>query len=81
LIELDFTIHESEKGEVTADSDTATGMEFRPYLPNKDVSRPNGFAAILFDSSSLSIGIPTISAGSLSLFMCHCSLKIAKTPY
>ena len=80
-IELDFAVHEGEKSVIITDSDTTTGMKLRTYLPNKNVSRPNNFAAKLFDSPPLSIGIPTITAGALSLFVRHCFLKTAKTSY
>ena len=72
-IKLDFAIYEGKKGKVATDSDPVTGMELRPDLPNDDISCSNGLAAVLFDSSSLPIGIPTITAGPLPFFMRHCS--------
>lgn len=78
LIELDFAIHEGKKSEIGADSDTLSGMKLRSHLPNKNVPSPNGFATVLFDSTPLSVGIPTVTAGPLTLFMRHCFLKIAR---
>ena len=75
-VEMDLTIHEGKKSEIVANSNTATRMELRPHLPNENVSCSHGFAAIFFDSPPLSIGIPTISARPLSLFMRHCPLKL-----
>jgi hypothetical protein len=73
LIELDFPIDEGINGEIVPDSDPATGMELRPDLPDDDISRSNRLSAIFFDTSPLSVGIPTVAAGPLSLFMRHCS--------
>ena len=62
LIELDLTVHNSENGEIGTHSDTTTRMKFRADLPDDDIPRPNGFAAKPFNSSSLSIGIATVTA-------------------
>ena len=80
LVELDFAIHKGEKGKIFAHSNSAPRMVFRTYLANKNVPCPNGLTARLFDSPTLSVGIPTITARPLTLFMCHCFLKLLKCP-
>jgi len=72
-IKLDLAVHKGEYGEIVADSGAPTGMEPSADLSNENVPRPNRFTAKLFDSPSLTVGIPTIPAGPLTLFMRHCS--------
>jgi hypothetical protein len=52
-------------------ANTLSRMPFVANLSDQDVSRNNGFSAKLFDPSTLSVGITTVSAGTLSLFMGH----------
>ena len=73
-VELNFAVHNGEDCEIITDTSTATGMELGADLTNKNVPRPNELAAEPFDSPPLTVGIPTIPAGPLTLFMCHCSI-------
>ena len=72
---MDFPVHESEKSEIIADTDTVTGMKPRTDLPDEDISCQNSLAAKFFDTPSLPVGITTIAAGSLTFLMRHCILN------
>ena len=61
-IKLDFAVHKRKQCEIIADSNSTTGMEPRPNLPNKNVSCSNRLASEFLDSPPLTVGIPTITA-------------------
>ena len=65
------TIDQCEQCVVIALTDIGTRVETIANLTNDDISCANGFAAVLLHATTLSIRVATITAGALTLLMCH----------
>jgi hypothetical protein len=64
-------LNQGEQGVILALSYILARMKHGSHLPDKDVPGADGFAAKPFYTPPLRIGIATVTAGALSLFMCH----------
>ena len=70
-VELDLTVDQSVNREIVAETNTVAGMKLRSDLTNNDITGPDLLTAENFDVTPLSVGIATVSARTLSLFMRH----------
>ena len=75
LVELHLSINQGEDGIVVAETYPAAWEKFCTDLPHDDVSGTDVLTAIFFHSPALSVGVASISARPLSLFMCHCPVE------
>lgn len=71
LIEMHESFHEGKNRIIVSKSNALSRTELRPHLSDDNAARFCDLSAEKFHTASLSVGIPTISAGSLSLFMSH----------
>jgi hypothetical protein len=71
LVEADFTIAESENGEVFAEADVATGFPFRAALAGDDVTGDDDFTAEFFHAEAFAVRVASVFDGALSLFVSH----------
>ncbi len=56
---------------VISHSHAFSGVEFGTTLPNDNVAGMNAFATEFLNAATLSVGVPTVTAGTLTFFMCH----------
>jgi hypothetical protein len=70
-VEFDFTVLESEKGEVASTTHIAARVVLGPTLTHDDVARYYTFTAELFNSEALAVAVATILRSALSFFMSH----------
>jgi hypothetical protein len=70
-IELDESVDERVEGEVGALADPLARVETIADLSNEDVSGSHGFPTESLHTASLSVRVTSVSAGALSLFVCH----------
>lgn len=71
LVEHHGTVDQCEKGVISALADIATGSPFGAALPSKNVASDDSLTAEFFDAAPLAVRIATVSAGTLTFFMCH----------
>ena len=72
LVEAHNAFPQSEQRVVPTDADVAAGDPARPDLTAKDRTDRCELAAVLLDPATLSVRITTVTAGTLTFFMCHC---------
>ncbi len=60
-LKLDFSVNQGEKREIAAHAHALAGVKMCAHLTNDDIARPDRFAAVFFDATSLPIGITTIA--------------------
>lgn len=70
-VEVDVAVDQREEREIGALADALSGMELCADLPDEDIARPYFLPAEPLDAAALCIGIASVSAGTLSFFMCH----------
>jgi hypothetical protein len=70
-IELYETIDQGEERIVATLPDAVAGLENRAQLPHENISGTDLLAAKPLHTAALGIGIPTVTAGSLTFLMCH----------
>ena len=78
-IELDEAIDQCEEREVRALANVGAGMKLVAHLTDQDVASANLLATKLLDAAALTVRVPTVAAGTLSFFMCHCSKPLQAT--
>jgi hypothetical protein len=71
LLELNYTVSESEERVITSSAYVVTSVIGASALTNKDISGANNFTAELLNTSSLSIAVSSVSGTSYRFLMCH----------
>ena len=66
-----MTINEGKQGVIFTLADATTGSKLVPYLANQNIAGADLFATEFLDASPLGVGVTTVTAGTLSLLMCH----------
>jgi hypothetical protein len=69
--EFHNTIHLSEEGMVSTDTNTNTCMEFSTTLTNDDIAWDDNFATKLLDAETLAMRFATVFGTTYTFFMCH----------
>ncbi len=68
---MNEAIDQGVEGEIGALSDPRAGVKTIAHLADENVSGPHLFAAESFYATTLCIAVATVSAGTLSFFVCH----------
>jgi len=70
-VKVNITVRQSEERVISTYSNPLARVILRPQLPDQNITRLNELTGESLDSSPLGVGIATISAGTLTLFMSH----------
>jgi hypothetical protein len=70
-VELHLSVDQGKQGEILAQANAATGVERGANLAHQDAPRTDVLAAEPFYAASLSVGVATVAAGTLTFFVCH----------
>jgi hypothetical protein len=70
-VEKDFAVSNGEDCVIFPHANIFAWVPFGSALTGDDVSRDDGLSTEFLDSTALSVGIATVSGGTLSLLMCH----------
>ena len=70
-VEHDLAVHEREKSKVVALPDVLARVKTIADLPDQDIPGSNLLSAKPLHAATLRIGIASVSAGTLTLFMRH----------
>ncbi len=73
-----MAIDQGEEREVAPLANPLAGVEFIADLADQNVARAYLFTAESLDAAALSIRITSVSAGTLTFFMCHDNTLSAK---
>src|SRR5262245_59444935 len=79
-IEEHDAVGQGEQGVVAAAADVAARQELGAALPHDDSTRANLLPAVYLHPQTLRIRITPVAAGTLSLFVCHDSLRKNQKP-
>ncbi len=71
LIETNVTIFQSEQGVIISLTDGFSSVVFVTNLTNNDISSFRKLTGEKFDSTTLRVGITTVTATALTFLMCH----------
>src|SRR5471032_3371756 len=71
LLVLHLAGFHREDGEVAANADVAAGVHLGAHLPDDDVARNDGLAAVNLDAAVLPRGVAPVPRRALSFFVCH----------
>ena len=57
----DHAVNFGKQGIIPAQANITAGMNFRPKLPNQDISSPYDLTAIFFDTTPLGVTVSAVS--------------------
>jgi hypothetical protein len=71
LLELNYTVNESEERVITASTYVVTSVIRASTLTNENISRTNNLSAVLLNAKALALTVSTVSGTSYRFLMCH----------
>ena len=67
---FDFSVNQSEKGIIAADTNVFTGMDVGSALTNENVASQNSLSIGTFYAQSIGLGITAVLGRTSAFFMC-----------
>src|SRR6185436_6722149 len=76
LVEQDFSLHECEKGPVTAGADVVARDKFASALADQDAAGADDLASKPFHAEPFADAVATVADTALTFLMCHKSYPL-----